>query len=134
MVRAKLACMELDKKHSTSNDLQQLLTLRERVGALVSELEDEATFRVDLLELKDAYRLIAEVPGVAQGDLEISLQGRHLTLAGKVEPHEPGAHLLIDERASGHFQRTIELPEEVVEKKSHARLSEGLLILHLPKH
>ena len=125
--------MELDKKHSTSSDLQQLLTLRERVGALVSELEDEVTFKVDLLELEDAYRLVADVPGVAQGDLEISLQGRHLTIAGRVEPHDAGAHLLLDERPGGHLQRTIELPEEVAEKKSHAQMRDGLLILHLPK-
>lgn len=125
--------MELDKKHSTSSDLQQLLTLRERVGALVSELEDEVTFKVDLLELEDAYRLVADVPGVAQSDLEISLQGRHLTIAGKVEPHDAGAHLLLDERSGGHLQRTIELPGEVAEKKSHAQMRDGLLILHLPK-
>ena len=90
--------MELHKKHSTSSDLQQLLTLRERVGELVSELENEVTIKVDLLELEDAYRLVAEVPGVAQGDLEVSIQGQHLTLAGVVSPHEPGAHLLIGER------------------------------------
>ena len=124
--------MELDKKHSTSSDLQQLLTLRERVGALVSELE-EVTLKVDLLELEDAYRLVADVPGVAQDDLEISLQGRHLTIAGRVEPHDAGAHFLLDERTSGHLQRTIELPGEVAEKKSHAQMRDGLLILHLPK-
>lgn len=124
--------MELDKKHSTSSDLQQLLTLRERVGELVS-LEDEATIKIDLLELEDAYRLVAEVPGVAQGDLEVSIQGQHLTLAGVIAPRDPDAHLLIGERSSGHVQRTIELPSEVNERGSHARLSEGLLILHLPK-
>ena len=125
--------MELDKKHSTTHDLQDLLSLRERIGSLVSELGDEATFKVDLSESEDAYQLIAEVPGVARDDLEIALQGRHLTIAGVVTPHEPDAHLLIDERPSGNLQRTIELPGKVVERKSHAQMRDGLLILHLPK-
>ena len=125
--------MELDKKHATSSDLQHLLTLRERVGALVSELEDEATLKVDLFELEDAYRLVAEVPGVAQEDLEISIQGRHLTVAVVAPPREPGAHLLIGERSAGHLQRTVELPEEVAEKRSNAQMKNGLLTLHLPK-
>ena len=125
--------MELQKTHATSSDLQHLLTLRERVGALVSELEDEATLKVDLLELGDAYRLVAEVPGVTQDDLEISIQGQHVTIAGVVPPREADAHLLIGERLSGHFQRTVELPEEVAEKRSNAHLSSGLLTLHLPK-
>ena len=125
--------MELDKKHSTTHDLQDLLSLRERIGALVSELGDEATFKVDLSESEDAYQLVAEVPGVAQDDLEIALQGRHLTIAGVVAPHEPDTHLLIDERFSGNLQRTVELPGEVVERKSRAQMRDGLLILHLPK-
>ena len=123
--------MELDKKHSTSDDLQHLLSLRERVSELVGEAE--ATIKVDLLELEDAYMLVAEVPGVTQDDLEVSLQGRHLTLAGVVEPHAAGGRRLISERVSGHVQRTVELPGEVMEKKSNAQMREGLLILHLPK-
>ena len=125
--------MALDKKHTTSSDLQHLLTLRERVGDLVSELEGGATVKVDLVELEDAYRVVADLPGVARDDLEISLQGQHLTIAGVVPPHEPGAHLLTSERFYGHFQRTLELPGEVAEKKSNAQMREGLLILHLPK-
>ncbi len=125
--------MELDKSHTTSSDLQHLLTLRERVGELVSELEDEATIKVDLLELEDAYRLVADLPGIAQDDLEISIQGRSLTIAGVVPPRDADAHLLVGERASGYLQRTLELPGEVAETKSNAHLSHGLLVLHLPK-
>ena len=125
--------MALEKKHSTSSDLQQLLTLRERVGELVSELEDESAIKVDLLELEDAYHLVAEVPGITRDDVEISLQGHHLTIACTAPPRDPSAHLLIGERSSGHLQRTIELPEEVAEKRSNAHLSDGLLVLHLPK-
>lgn len=125
--------MELHKTHATSSDLQHLLTLRERVGKLVSELEDEATIRVDLVELEDAYRLVAEVPGVTQDDLEISVQGRRVTIAGVIPPREKDVHLLIGERPGGHFRRTVELPEEVTEKRSNAHLGSGLLTLHLPK-
>lgn len=119
----------------TASDLKQLLELRERITSLSEELElpqNGPIPKLDLLDIGDAYRLIAEVPGVRQEGLEVAILGRELTIAGVREPYEGGA-LLMTERPSGHFQRSVTLPGEVVRERSQAQLREGLLVLDLPK-
>lgn len=123
--------MELD----TSSELQRLLSLRERISSLSAELNlpGDPGLKLDLLDTGDSYRLIAEVPGVSQDDLEVAIDGRELIIAGVREPYEGGPVLLMTERATGHFQRSVELPGEVVRERSQAQLREGLLVLDLPK-
>ncbi len=123
-------------KPDTSASLQRLLDLRERISALGAELQNASNGlgpRLDLLDIGDAYRLIVEVPGVCQDDLEVAIDGRELTVAGLREPYDDVPRLLMAERPTGHFQRSIELPGEVVRERSQAHLREGLLILDLPK-
>ncbi len=126
--------MELDKRESTQHDLQKLFILRERVSELATGLEPKNLEpSADLIDTGDSYRLIVDLPGVAQDDLEIALHGRQLTLAGLREPSGSEQAFLLRERPRGHFQRTFTLPTEVSFEASSAHLSEGLLILHLPK-
>lgn len=131
----KLRQLELDT--TTHNDIKQLLHLREEIDELAEKFEAAAdgTPRVDLLELDDAFRVIAEVPGVQQDELEIALQGHMLTVAGVREDYDQQdkLKLVLHERPSGHFQRTIELPSEVDYESSSAHVQSGLLIIHLPK-
>jgi HSP20 family protein len=120
----------------TSSNLERLLDLRDRISALEGELQsasDGLGPRLDLLDIGDAYRLIVEVPGVSQNDLEVAIDGRELTVAGLREPYGDTPRLLMAERPTGHFQRSVELPGEVVRERSQAHLREGLLILDLPK-
>jgi len=126
--------MELDKlDESTGQDLQKLLILRDRVSELAEGVQPKGLeLKMDLIDTGDAYRLIVDLPGVAQDDLEIALRARQLTVAGLREVHG-GDGFLLRERPNGHFQRTIELPSEVDYEASNAHLREGLLILHLPK-
>lgn len=123
--------MELDRLDS-GHDFQQLLVLRDRVDRLSELGAGTIEPKVDLLELSDAYRLIVEVPGVPQDNLEVALQGREVIVAGLREPLE-GLKRIVCERPSGHFQRTVELPGEVDREASSAHLREGLLVLNLPK-
>lgn len=127
--------MELDKRdESTGRDLQQLLILRDRVSELAEGVAPQSfDLKIDLLDLGDAYRLIVDLPGVAQDDLEIALRGRLLTIAGLREMNGSDQAFVLRERPGGHFQRSLELPAEVDYEASGAQLREGLLILHLPK-
>ena len=131
--------MELEKFDS-SRDIRDLLALREDVERLSTAApEAEAGPKLELLDLGAAYRLVVEVPGVTQENLEIALQGRSLTVAGLREPlYEPsgsgdGVDVILSERASGHFQLSVELPGEVDYARSHASLRDGLLVLDFPK-
>lgn len=127
--------MELDKRDdSTRRDLHQLLILRDRVSELADGVAPQSLeLKLDLLDLGEAYRLIVDLPGVAQDDLEIALRGRQLTIAGLREMNGSDQAFVLRERPSGHFQRSLELPAEVHYEASSAHLREGLLILHLPK-
>ena len=130
--------MELDKRddstQGTQRDLQNLLILRDRVSELAHGVAPQSLeLKLDLLDLGEAYRLIVDLPGVAQDDLEIALRGRQLTIAGLREMNGSEQTFVVRERAGGHFQRTLELPSDVHYEASSAQLREGLLILHLPK-
>lgn len=127
--------MELDK-FGTVGDLQELMTVRDRIDDLIERQApgDPITPRADLYDLKEAYQLIVEVPGVSQENLEVALRGRTVTVAGLRERAEDGDHeLVFSERPDGAFQRTVELPGTVDREGSTAHLREGLLILTMPK-
>lgn len=127
--------MELDRRSSgTERDLQDLLILRDRVSELAEGVAPRSLeLKVDLIDVGEAYRLIVDLPGVAQDDLEIALRERQLTVAGLREMNGSDQTFVLRERVGGHFQRTIELPGDVDHEASSASLREGLLILHLPK-
>lgn len=129
--------MELDHQETRRN-LSKLLRLRDEISELHDTLSvspDEVPLRVDLMDEGDALRVIAEVPGVSQDKLEVALQERNLTIAGVRERSSDAAEtLLIHERPSGHFQRTITLPSDVEREHISAQLREGLLVLYFPKH
>jgi HSP20 family protein len=121
---------------NTDSELKELLVLRDRIDQLSHELSGgsavDSQLKLDLLDLGDAYRVVIEVPGVPQDRLEVALHEHELTIAGVREPYGKSL-LLLSERPSGRFQRTITLPGEVERDASHAHLKEGLLTLHLPK-
>lgn len=126
--------MELDK-FGTAGDLKELLAIRDRIEGLLERRVpgDAITPKAELRDVGEAFRLILEVPGVSQEDLEIAVQGRELVIAGHREGEADGAQIVFSERARGPFQRTVALPGEVDVERSSAQLSAGLLILHLPK-
>ncbi len=129
--------MELEKFDS-SRDIQDLLALRDDIERLsAGTSQPDSGPRLELLDLGAAYRLVLEVPGVPQQNLEIALQGRSLTVAGLRQPAYDSlgdsVGILLSERANGHFQRNVELPGEVDYDRSQASLHDGLLVLDLPK-
>jgi HSP20 family protein len=83
----------------------------------------------------DEVRILAEVPGVASEDLEISVHGQTLTLKGKRPGPEAGdgVHLHRRERLAGEFVRSLQLPFRVDSEKVEASLKNGILTLRLPR-
>lgn len=126
--------MELDKYNSAAN-LQDLLSIRDDIDTLAERHLPQAvgTPKVDVFDIGAAYRVIIEVPGVSQENLEVALQDDTLIVAGLREPVEEGVHIITSERYRGHFQREIKLPSEVEQDAGQAHLHDGLLVLTLPK-
>lgn len=89
----------------------------------------------DVTEKKDSYTFRADVPGLKEDDLEISLTGNRLTVSGKreAEPTEPEERYYTMERWHGSFTRTFTLPEGVDADHIKTDFRDGVLSLVIPK-
>ena len=87
---------------------------------------------VDIYENAEEYRLIADLPGVAQDDLSLDLERGELTLFAKRSLDREGEVLGADRR-EGDFRRVFRIPDEVDGSKIEASLEGGVLDVRLPK-
>jgi HSP20 family protein len=90
---------------------------------------------VDVSEDKDAVTVKAELPGVEQKDIAVSLQEGMLTIKGekRAEKEEKDKHYHRIERSSGAFYRSIQLPSAVDAGKVAATFKDGVVTITLPK-
>jgi HSP20 family protein len=96
----------------------------------------EPSIKFDVWETEDAYLVSAEVPGVRKEDLQVSLSGNQVSIAGEQRKEvdvKAKAEMLLNERRYGKMQRTIALPLEIDESSAQARHADGVLHLTLPK-
>jgi HSP20 family protein len=91
--------------------------------------------RVDVTESDKEFRITAELPGVEEKDVEVSVAGDTVSIKGekKQEKEEKGEERYRLERSYGAFRRTFVLPSEVDANKGTATFKKGLLTLTLPK-
>jgi HSP20 family protein len=77
----------------------------------------------------------AEVPGFAANELEVSVEDRKLTIAGKRETKEERTEnkTVYKEHCSNQLLRVVQLPTSVDTAKAEATLKDGILELKLPK-
>jgi HSP20 family protein len=89
----------------------------------------------EVKETKDAYLFKADVPGVKESDIQISLTGNRLTIAGKreAEKQEQTDTYYTYERSYGDFTRSFTLPDGVDVNNVQAELKEGVLSLSVKK-
>lgn len=101
---------------------------RERVEGLWAPL-------VDVEETKNNVIARIELPGMKKEDIKVTLMNNMLTISGerKHEIEEKGKTYYRIERAYGQFQRTIELPTDVLADKAKATYKDGILELVIPK-
>lgn len=90
---------------------------------------------VDMSENEKQIVVHAEVPGMDAKDIDISLNGRVLTMKGerKQEQEEKEKNYYRIERKYGSFSRSFELPADVDANKVKAKYKDGVLTLNLPK-
>jgi len=90
---------------------------------------------VDIEEQEDGYTVTADVPGLAQKDVKVTLQDNVLTLHGerKAETSEKkrGTHRI--ERTYGAFSRSFALPSAVDAEKVKAEYKDGVVTVTIPK-
>ncbi|MGO9612324.1 MAG: Hsp20/alpha crystallin family protein [Dissulfurispiraceae bacterium] len=91
--------------------------------------------KVDVTESDKEIRVYAELPGMDEKDLDVSLTKDTLTIRGekKEEKEREERDYYHVERSYGSFSRVIRLPVEVEMEKIEAEFKKGLLTVKLPK-
>jgi len=94
-----------------------------------------ATPAVDIVETDDAYEVSAELPGIDEKNIEVSLVDGSLTIKGEKEERsdEEKKGYYLHERHFGSFERRFRIPESVDPDRIEARFRKGVLTVTLPK-
>ena len=92
---------------------------------------------VEVSETNDAMMLTAELPGIDEKALKITVDNNVLTIAGEKEQEmtdaPPAKNFYLSERFYGAFQRSFALPRTVDLEHVKADFDKGILKITLPK-
>ncbi len=91
--------------------------------------------KLDVSEIEEAFKVSAELPGLDEADLDVSLERGVLTISGekKSKSEDKGENYHRVERRYGSFKRSVRLPVDVQLDRVEAVLKNGLLTVTLPK-
>ena len=125
------------------DDVREIRNLRGRLNELFNEIfaqeagqaEAVAQLPYDLVEAKDRYVLLFEVPGVKKEDVKLTVHDGQLVVSG--ERKEPAfgaeANWMKKEIYRGKFKRAVDLPEHADVSKISAEYRDGILQVNIPK-
>ena len=125
-----------------SDPLRDLALLSRRMDDMFRGANGDAgeamanwTPTMDVVEQDDRIVLRAELPGMSDEDVEITVENRTLTIQGekKFEHEETEGHFHRLESRYGSFYRSFSLPISVDQERIDARFSKGVLEIELPK-
>jgi HSP20 family protein len=90
---------------------------------------------LDVRDSSKALTIEAELPGVDEKDVSVTLANGLLTIKGEKrhEREEENESHYLDERSFGSFERFLQLPDTIDESKVEARFDKGVLKITAPK-
>jgi HSP20 family protein len=91
--------------------------------------------KADAAMAEDFYEISLELPGVAGGDIDVSVQDGTLTIRGekRFDHEESGRTYFFSEREFGAFQRSFRLPPDAAGDRVEASFRNGILTVTIPK-
>lgn len=90
--------------------------------------------KVDIYEKKDAMVLLADMPGVDEKSVDVTLDKNVLTIRGTVEPKVCKEHsIYYSEYDVGDYERAFTITNEIDRNRIEAHVKNGVLKLTLPK-
>jgi HSP20 family molecular chaperone IbpA len=90
--------------------------------------------RVDIYESADDIVIVADMPGVDENSVDITLEKNVLTISGQVEPEQPENYrLAYAEYGVGDYRRTFTLSNRIDQENIKATVNNGVLRLWLAK-
>jgi len=89
---------------------------------------------VDIIEGKDKTTVIADMPGVDDTSVDVTIEKNILEIYGKVDPDIPqNMRLEVSEYGIGDYHRRFILSDEIDRERIQAKVKNGVLRLVLPK-
>ena len=90
---------------------------------------------LEIAQTEDHVIVKAELPGVEVDDIDVTVEGDMLTIAGHKEEtrEEKDENVFLSERVFGEFKRTVTLPCRVKEEGIDARFNNGILKIRLAR-
>ena len=91
------------------------------------------TFNV--IEREDGYYITADVPGVREEDIDVTVQDNYLVVSGSrnAEERKEGDNYYVYERRYGNFSRAFALPDNADPDSVDAQLKDGVIELKVAK-
>ncbi len=91
--------------------------------------------KVDISEVDDEIRLVADIPGMEQKDINLAVKDNTLILKGErqEEKEDEKTDYYRNERIFGSFYRSFSLPSMVDVDKVKAKYKDGVLTITMPK-
>lgn len=92
---------------------------------------------LDVIDKEDEVKLIADLPGLAETDIDVQVTDSTLTISGEkredLEEGDKQGERYVRERRFGSFTRRISLPEGIDQDNIDASFKNGVLTVRLPK-
>ena len=119
-----------------------LFDLHRQVNRLFDDLFDQdadtgrgsmAAPAMDVHQSEDKLEITAELPGVREEDIDLTVEDGVLTLRGEKKYERTDEERGYSERRYGTFERRITLPSNIDEDKCAADFKDGVLTITLPK-
>lgn len=91
--------------------------------------------KMDVADLQDKIEIKAELPGMNENDVNVTIKDAILTLSGerKETTEEQNKAYYIKETSSGAFSRSVRLPDNIDESRIEAVFKDGILTIVIPK-
>jgi len=90
---------------------------------------------VDIFETEEDFILVANMPGVNKENVKIKIEDGSLLIMGKVNYENLiNENYILNESQIGNFYRKFQISESIDDARIEAKLENGQLIVHLPKH
>ncbi len=139
----KIMKLALTRKNDTTNGLGVFGREIDRFFNNFFEIEPSGFFhepwypQIDVVEDENAIHVKADMPGLTEKDIELTVENGILTIAGerKEERREEDEkkRYIVSERCYGSFTRSLSLPEGIKAEEIKANFKDGVLNVEIPK-
>jgi len=115
------------------NDLERSFTSFPSIH--VPQMAHTSQNSCDVIDEGNHYKIIMNMPGVEKKDVKLNVTDNSIEVSAehKEESKEKKKNYLRKERSHVSYCRTLPFSEKIISEKTHAKLTNGILEIHVPK-